>query len=198
MNILIILLVLIILLSLLINANSNNNNNLGIISNSNTMSGLRIKSHIKDQEDARLPWPATFFVNMLKIDKNNNKFNNSIIIIPKSYPFINHPIVSKTIDFIKRYGSPILVWIRSHKRTYAIVGRATVFTLIGVFLLRKISNWYKGMAEFELLLDQTDYDYQSFGCILNGIGGSLVSSINQTAVSEFKYTYLYRCSASSG
>lgn len=187
-----ILLLLLILLYIIIYVNSNNNL-INIISNSNSMSGLRIKSYTKDQEEAKLPWPATFFVNMLKNDKNNNNnINSNSIIIPKSNTFINHPIISKTIDFIKHYGSPILIWLRSHKRTYAIVGRATVFTMIGVFLLRKISNWYKGMAEFELLLDQTDYDYQSFGCILNGIGGSLVSSINQTAVSEFKYTYLYR------
>ena len=185
----IIVLIVVQLLSLLLYVNSNNN--IGNI-NSNTLTGSRIKSYLKDQDEAKLPWPATFFVNMLKKDNNSNKYNNSILIIPKSNSFINHPIVSKTIDFIKHYGSPILVWIRSHRRTYAIVGRATVFTLIGVFLLRKVSKWYKGMAEFELLLDQTDYDYQSFGCILNGIGGSLVSSINQTAVSEFKYTYLYR------
>ena len=68
-----ILLLLLLLLSLLLNVNSNNN--LGIISNSNSMSGLRIKSYIKDQEEAKLPWPATFFVNMLKIDKNKNNKN---------------------------------------------------------------------------------------------------------------------------
>ena len=56
----------------------NGNSNIG-----NNLSGLRIKSYTKDQEEAKLPWPATFFVNMLR--KDNKKYNNTIIIIPKSY-----------------------------------------------------------------------------------------------------------------
>jgi hypothetical protein len=48
------------------------------------------------------------------------------------------------------------------------------------------------MAEYELLLDNTDYEYQAYGGCFNGIGGSLMASLNHTAVAEYKYTQLVR------
>ena len=48
------------------------------------------------------------------------------------------------------------------------------------------------MAEYELLLDHTDFDYQAYGGCFNGIGSSLIASINQTAAVEFRYSNLIK------
>ena len=43
-------------------------------------------------------------------------------------------------------------------------------------------------TEYEILLDKTDFIYQSYGSNLNGVGSWLISSMNQTAVQQYGYT----------
>ena len=44
------------------------------------------------------------------------------------------------------------------------------------------------LTEYEILLDKTDFIYQSYGSNLNGVGSWLISSMNQTAVQQYGYT----------
>ena len=44
------------------------------------------------------------------------------------------------------------------------------------------------LIEYEILLDKTDFIYQSYGSNLNGVGSWLISSMNQTAVQQYGYT----------
>lgn len=52
-------------------------------------------------------------------------------------------------------------------------------------------NWYRGMAEYELLLDQRDKEYQTHGAVLHDIGVHILSSLNHSAISALKYDNLY-------
>lgn len=66
------------------------------------------------------------------------------------------------------------------------------YSSLGFAILRRLGNWYKGMAEYELLLDHTDFDYQAYGGCFNGLGSALMASVNQTAVREYRYSNLVR------
>ena len=79
-----------------------------------------------------------------------------------------------------------------HRRTLVVGVKASIIALFALALLRRLGNWYKGMAEYEVLLDNTDYEYQAYGGCFNGIGSSLMSSMNLTSVSQHRYTHLMR------
>ena len=50
----------------------------------------------------------------------------------------------------------------------------------GIILVRRLLHWYSGMADYEILLDRKDRSYHLYGCNLNGIGISIISSLNRT------------------
>ncbi|KAJ1443991.1 hypothetical protein B484DRAFT_389157, partial [Ochromonadaceae sp. CCMP2298] len=78
------------------------------------------------------------------------------------------------------------VWLGLNRGNFSKLGRMALFGGLGFFLIRKLSNWYSGMAEYELLLDEKDFLYQSQGMTLHGIGASLIASLNQTALQTLK------------
>lgn len=123
----------------------------------------------------QLPWQMDVLVRALKLGRDMIK------------PTV--PVVKKDqwiVALYKKIRIAFFVWAAAHKATFIVVGKASAVAAFTWVILRKIGNWFKGMAEYELLLDKTDYDYQSYGCNLNGIGGWLLSSMNATAVSQYK------------
>ena len=52
-------------------------------------------------------------------------------------------------------------------------------------LVRRLLHWYSGMADYEILLDRKDSSYHLYGCNLNGIGVSIISSLNRTETDTF-------------
>ena len=79
-----------------------------------------------------------------------------------------------------------------HRRTLVVGLQGLLIAAVVLAVLRRLGNWYKGMAEYELLLDSTDYEYQAYGGCFNGIGSSLMSSVNMTAISDYRYTHVMR------
>jgi len=47
-----------------------------------------------------------------------------------------------------------------------------------------------GLAEYEVLLDHTDHEYQAYGGCFNGIGASLLAALNGSAVVKHHYSHL--------
>ena len=137
-----------------------------------------------------LPWQAKMFEKVLGLDRSNSESRDAVKEIRRQSNW--QSLWISTFEVMKRFAAPLAVWANRHKALFAFGCKTSVYTVFGLLILRKISNWYKGMAEFELLLDNTDYEYQTYGFILNDVSGSIISSINQSAVNEYKYSYLYR------
>ncbi len=137
-----------------------------------------------------LPWQAKVFEKVLGLDKSNNDKGDLVKDFQRQSNW--QSLLISSFDVIKRFSAPLVLWAKRHKALFAFGCKASIYSMFGLLILRKISNWYKGMAEFELLLDHTDYEYQTYGFILNDVSGSIISSINQSVVHEYKYSYLYR------
>ena len=158
----------------------------------------------------KLPWQMTFLEKMFSLESSPTVFNsirkditeasNSLAAELNAIDGGNNgnknkrthfkTFVTAASDFLSKICRPAMNWTFKHKSLISYSAKAAVFTLVGLAIMKKISNWLKGMTEYELLLDQTDYDYQMYGCILNDLGGTIITSINQTAVDEYKYSYL--------
>ena len=89
---------------------------------------------------------------------------------------------------------------------------------LGFLVFQKFSQWYRNIAETELILDQviirnivydrfhfyfhcicvfpfptqTDHSLKSFGSNLNGLGVSFLASLNHTAIEECGYSDLFK------
>eukprot|EP01038_Epipyxis_sp_PR26KG_P007397 gene7397-10082_t len=102
------------------------------------------------------------------------------------------PLFSKHVaKFCSKYSQILLEWMSSHKESFIFIGKAMIAVYLGLAILKRIGHWYSGMAEYEILLDHTDYDYNSFGSHLNGVGIAVLSSLNQSTINELKYGSLY-------
>jgi len=87
-------------------------------------------------------------------------------------------------------------WFENNKLLrFAVTSACKGIVLIaaGTFFFRKIAHWYSGISEYELLLDQQDYDYHSYGSNnLNGtIGISTMVNMDKRLVSELSLEPLY-------
>jgi hypothetical protein len=109
--------------------------------------------------------------------------------------------------------------INAHKSGVWVFCRIAVLSFAGLSIARRIHHWISGMTEYELLLDPKDFLYQTQGDIMfcpssfvmsitvavicdlcvvtptpgnifHGIGVSLISSLNQSAMEELKYSEL--------
>ena len=135
-----------------------------------------------------LPWQAKMLMKMFGVtakDDDADADGSGQLSVPTSR-------LQERLRWLFVVAARVQTWMSSHRRTFGLLTRACVFSFLGLALLRRVGNWYKGMAEYEILLDRTDHDYQAYGCTLNGIGTTLLSSINQTAVTQYKHTQLCR------
>ena len=72
-----------------------------------------------------------------------------------------------------------------------LLAKSFVFGTVLFIAIAKISQWYKHIGEMEIILDQTDYSYKSFGGNQNGVGVSYLSALNYTSIEKFGYTELF-------
>lgn len=111
-----------------------------------------------------LPWQAKvllrlFGVSALESDENSNS-NSTTSLLPSRF--------HERMKWLFIASSKATAWLSIHRRTFGVLTRAACIGFVGLAVLRRIGNWYKGMAEYEILLDQTDYDYQVSGEFLLG------------------------------
>jgi hypothetical protein len=66
-----------------------------------------------------------------------------------------------------------------------------VCVLTGVVVARRVVNWYRGISDFEVLLDKRDVQYHTHGGVLRQAAVTVLSGVNHTAVTELKYEALY-------
>lgn len=155
--------------------------------------GTSIFSKLRIPEETKmLPWQATVLLRLIKpkfLQEQDEKFLMSSNSREK---LLSVQLLSNFYKWIGGNLDKLSDWGIRHRKTFGIAAKAAVFTYIGFALLRRLGNWYKGMAEYEILLDHTDFDHQAYGGCFNGMGSSLIASINQTAVVEYRYSHLMR------
>jgi hypothetical protein len=64
----------------------------------------------------------------------------------------------------------LLQYWQLSKSKVIIYSKISLVIVISVYIFGKIGNWYKRVAEYELLLDSTDVEHHEYGCNLNDIG----------------------------
>jgi hypothetical protein len=141
----------------------------------------------------KLPWQATFFMRLFGVSvqdpDDGSDPSGAAATVPSK--------LQERLKWLFVFWGKAASWMEGHKRTFGMLARASVFAIVGLWVLKRLGSWYKGMAEYEILLDRTDHDYQAYGCNLNGIGGSLLASIDPAAVSRYKHSQLLRRLASA-
>ena len=149
------------------------------------------------EESKMLPWQATLILKTLFPNRYTNGGKNSVSppsttvssslsssftrgrkwMNTKSGKFLAHCLQMMEQGVRRLYDQFAL-----HRRSLVVGLQGLLIAAVVVAVLRRLGNWYKGMAEYELLLDSTDYEYQAYGGCFNGIGSSLMSSMNMTAI----------------
>jgi hypothetical protein len=149
---------------------------------------LRIRDETK-----MLPWQASFLFRLFKPNFLQEQEEN-LLSTSSNAPekLLSVQILSSFYKWVAKFIDRLSDWGLRHKKNFSIAAKASVLTFLGFAILRRFGNWYKGMAEYEILLDHTDFDYQAYGGCFNGMGSSLTASINQTAVVEYRYSHLMR------
>ena len=143
-------------------------------------------------ETKMLPWQATFLLRLVKpkfLQEQEETFSTASNSREK---LMSVQILNNFYKWVAKFIDRLSDWGLRHQKNFGIAAKASVFTFIGFAILRRLGNWYKGMAEYEILLDHTDFEYQAYGGCFNGMGSSLTASINQTAVVEYQYSHLMR------
>lgn len=82
-------------------------------------------------------------------------------------------------------------WACSHRAKFRFLSKSFVFTSLGILVLKCFESWYKGMAEFEILLDSTDLEYQSFGSNMHAVSTSLVHILDPFDVTDRRLASMY-------
>ena len=151
-------------------------------------SRLRIRDETK-----MLPWQASFLFRLFKPNFLQEQEEN-LLSTSSNAPekLLSVQILSSFYKWVAKFIDRLSDWGLRHQKNFSIAAKASVLTFLGFAILRRFGNWYKGMAEYEILLDHTDFDYQAYGGCFNGMGSSLTASINQTAVVEYRYSHLMR------
>jgi hypothetical protein len=142
-------------------------------------------------ETKMLPWQATVLLRLIKpkfLQEQDEKFQQS----SSREKLLYVQVMNNFYKWIAKCFDKLSAWGLRHQKNFHVAAKASIFTFIGFAILRRLGNWYKGMAEYEILLDHTDFSYQAYGGCFNGMGSSLTASINQTAVIEFRYSHLMR------
>ena len=79
-----------------------------------------------------------------------------------------------------------------HKNSFLFLFKTLGLTFVTVSFIYRIINWYKGIAEAEILLDKADYVYHSYGFNLNGLSSWLISKLNQTDIIKYDYVQIIK------
>ena len=132
----------------------------------------------------------------MKLEKTQRKYEDRYKMKEKTKRFFqkieSHPFIKDTWNFAVALRLKLQAWALEHKGTFRLAGKTFLFSIVAVAILKRIGKWYKSMADYEILLDRTDYGYQSYGCNLNNAANALLSSINQTAIVEYQHQVLFQ------
>lgn len=127
-------------------------------------------------------------------NKLESSLSSSIYNEPSSlakWNNINIKAFQNIVDNCKRYFKLVSLHFYSlfhiHKKSVIFLLKSFGLTFLTIWIINRIINWYKGIAETEILLDKTDYIYHSYGYNLNGIGNWLISNFNQTTIQKHNY-----------
>lgn len=74
-------------------------------------------------------------------------------------------------DYFARNKDPIL-----------LIGKATVFASLGIIIIKEIFAWYKKNGDYELLIDQADYEYHCNGYVSSHLGSNILTIINKASI----------------
>jgi hypothetical protein len=83
-------------------------------------------------------------------------------------------VIIKERLFQHKIRLPLLGNLHISPKKIRMYAQLSAFAGLGVFAFRLIGRWYKGVAEYELLLDSADSEYHKYGCSLTDIGGDLL------------------------
>ena len=159
------------------------------------------------EESKMLPWQASLILKALFPNRHGNGGKNGVTVPPptaitswgssltRGRKWMNTrsgKFFANGLQMMEQGARRLYEQFALHRRSLVVGLQGLLIAAVVLAVLRRLGNWYKGMAEYELLLDSTDYEYQAYGGCFNGIGSSLMSSMNMTAISEYRYTHLMR------
>lgn len=143
-----------------------------------------------------LPWQFSLLRKLVPALRKSTEPNSIASISSASKSNNNNNLIQKGINLLKGHSQNVLTkissWIQHHKKTFHFALKGFGLFVLAYWVIRRVISWYQDIAEYEVLLDQTDFVYQSYGCNLNGIGEWLLSSMNQTAINQFGYESLLK------
>jgi hypothetical protein len=103
------------------------------------------------------------------------------------FPFAN----SKYVKAVTSFFSGVYKCLVRYTANGKLLAKAFMAGSIMFLVVAKVSQWYKHMGEMEIILDQTDYSYKSFGGNQNGIGVAYLSTLNYTAIEAYNYSVIF-------
>jgi hypothetical protein len=72
-------------------------------------------------------------------------------------------VVENVKPVLLSLGPKLYRWGMHHRNRITTVGFLAVFGFIGIKMYKALESWYKGLAEYEILLDDGDLNYQAYG-----------------------------------
>lgn len=142
----------------------------------------------------KLPWQIKILSRLLPTIVNNDSQTN--LLRTQTKPTIAFSIIKQLHEFfLKHYNkfhASFKAWIQTHQKVFLYLTKGFGFALVTLFLIKRVMSWYRGIAEFEILVDKTDYIYQSYGSNLNGINSWLISRLNHSSIQHYNYQTISR------
>ena len=121
------------------------------------------------------------------ISPQANRFRFPLSFDLKSIPFIN----SRLAKAAMRYVSTLYSKLVTLSGGGAMLAKALSLTVVALVVVTRISQWYTRIGDMEIILDNTDFSYKSFGGHQNGVGVSYLATLNYTAIEAYGYTELF-------
>eukprot|EP00981_Chlorochromonas_danica_P007636 scaffold1829_cov194-Ochromonas_danica.AAC.25 len=91
---------------------------------------------------------------------------------------LNHPVVQSLLTHLSSRYSRWIEWCKAHHKAVVFVGKFALGVYFSFLLIKKWVQWYTRVSEYELLLDEKDMEYQSYGGHLDGIISTILHRIN--------------------
>lgn len=157
----------------------------------------------------RLPWAARVMFPLInskyKIELSDAPISSSsdeistFTRVKTLFPILNHPWVRPVLQKLSPIWQKVIFWIKSHTHWYIFALKAFIGVNIALAIIRRVAHWYTGIAEYEILLDKEDHDYQLFGAHFDGHGLKLLSNLDSDLVNSLGYEKVFQrlCTAIS-
>lgn len=97
---------------------------------------------------------------------------------------LNHPVVQSLLTHLSSKYSRWIEWCKAHQKAMVFVGKFVLGVYFSFLLIKKWIQWYTRVSEYELLLDEKDMEYQSYGGHLDGIISMILHRINDMPAND--------------